>query len=67
MFYIKAKITLKVAGISGPFSQIISALVHGVSTTDAQSKFEAFAKQKFAHMHAQDVQFEYIEVAGEIK
>ena len=66
LYYIKAKIIIRVAGISGPFEQVISALVHGNTTNMAKSKFQNFAKQRFAHMQSQSIDFEYIEIAGEI-
>lgn len=67
MYYIKAKVTISIAGISGPFIQILSALVHGTSTNNAKDKFENYVKAQFAHMLPQNVAYEYIEIAGEIK
>jgi len=67
LYYIKAKISVRVEGISGPFNETLSALVRGVSTENAKVKFEAYVKQHYAHMQARKIDFEYLEVAGEIK
>lgn len=67
LYYIKAKISVRVEGISGPFNETLSALVRGISTENAKTKFEAYVKQHYAHMMARSIVFDYVEIAGEIK
>jgi len=67
MYYIKAKVIVRVAGISGPFEEIRSALVHGINTFQAKEKFEFHARSQSAHMMPESMTFEYLEIAGEIR
>jgi hypothetical protein len=67
LFYIKAKVSIRVAGISGPFERSHSALVNANNVTEAKQKFEVVVKRENSNMQAQSFNFEYVEIAGEIK
>lgn len=69
LFYIKAKVTLRVQGISGPWERVIAWLVNTPSGTvnEAKQKYEEQVKRDFAHMLFSSANFEYLEVTGEIK
>ena len=67
LFYIKAKVSIRVAGISGPFQRECSALVNANVVTEAKQKFENVVKHDNSNMQAQSFNFEYVEVASEIK
>ena len=64
LYYVKAKVTIRVDGISGPFEQNVSALVHGLNTIgEVKKKFETYARTKFSHMTPSNITFEYLEIA----
>jgi hypothetical protein len=65
-FYLKAKVSIRVFGISGASQEGVSALTKAANVTMAKQKFEAYCRQKFAHMQFEGIHFEYIEVAAEI-
>lgn len=67
LFYIKAKVSIRVTGISGPFEKNSSALVNATTVSEAKTKFENNVKRENANMQAQSFNFEYTEIAGEIK
>ena len=67
LFYIKAKVSIRVAGISGPFEKQCSSLVNAGDVTQAKQKFENIVKHDNSNMQAQSFNFEYVEVASEIK
>jgi hypothetical protein len=67
LVYLKAKVVVKVRGISGGFNETISALVNGTnSVAEAKGKFEATVRRNKAHTLPDSINFEYIEVAPEI-
>lgn len=66
LFYLKAKVSLKVTNISSPFNEIHSHLVRGNSLNEAKQKFEQHVRRGKQHVEANAINFEYIEVATEI-
>ena len=67
LFYVKANVTLRIQGISGPFIQMVSWLVNADNHIQAKIKYEEQVRRDFAHMNFSGISFEYLEVAGEIK
>lgn len=67
LYHLSANVTLRVAGISGPFIQTVSWHVNADNPNQAKLKYEEQVKKDFAHMQFSDVAFEYTEFAGEIK
>lgn len=67
MYYIKAKVVIRVAGISGPWEAIISYLVNAPNLEVAKQKYELQVRKDKSNMDAQSFKFEYIEIATEIK
>ena len=65
-FYIKAKVTVRVFGISGPFEYIASYLVNDNTVEHAKIKFEDQVKWDNRTKEADSFKFEYLEVASEI-
>ena len=66
LFYISAKVTLTVAGISGPFIKQSRYLVREHNAVDAATKFTQQVRQDFAHMQYSTISFEYVEITSEI-
>ncbi len=66
LFYIKANVTIRVQGISGPWLKTLSYLVNAPNRDVAREKFETRVKQNNANMAFETIQFEYMEVAEEI-
>lgn len=66
LFYIKAKVSIKVAGISGFSQEGVSRLVRGDNEIQARQKFEDHCKILFSNMEPEKVLFEYLEIAREI-
>lgn len=66
IYYIKAKISVRVRGISGAFNETCSHLVHANTPREAQDKFEAQIRRDKADAAPQDIIFEYLEVATPI-
>lgn len=66
MIYIKAKVSIRVAGISGPFEYIPSYLVNSRTVDHAKLKFEERVKWDNRNKEADSFKFEYLEVATEI-
>jgi hypothetical protein len=67
LFYIKAEVQFRVRGISGPFNVNASRLVNADNREHARVKFEENVKQAHQHMSFDAVNFDYKEVADEIK
>lgn len=66
LFYIKAKVSIKVTGISGASQEGVSRLVNAFSEPDARIRFERHCNLKFAKMEPEKLIFEYLEIAPEI-
>jgi hypothetical protein len=66
LYWIKAKVVIRVFGISGPFEQTVVQMVNARSTVEARTNFENHMRAKFAHMNGESFTFEYIEVADTI-
>ena len=66
LFYIKAKVSISVFGISGESQEGVSALVKEYHVDRAKVKFEDYCRQKFASMQFERMRFEYLEIAPEI-
>lgn len=66
LYYVQAKIQIRVHGISGPFEETITKLVEANSTPEAQSKFENHIRQMFAHMQGESFHFQYLTIADTI-
>lgn len=69
LYYIKAKVVVKVFGISGDFTQTISKLVHAPNTAMAKTRYEQAVKNlsEIIRMQGENITFEYLEVADEIQ
>lgn len=66
LYWIKAKIVIRVFGISGPFEETVTKLVNARSTNEARAKYEAHIRQMFAHMRGESISFQYITIADTI-
>ena len=66
LYYIEAKVSIKVAGISGPWDKTPTYLVNAPSVSVAKQKFEDQVRRDNANMEAQSFKFEYLKIAGEI-
>ncbi len=66
LYWIQAKISIKVFGISGPFEQVVTQMVNARNTQEARSKFENHIRQRFAHMNGESFDFQYLIVADTI-
>jgi len=67
LYTLKAKVSLRVDGISGPFEKVHAWHVNANSIEEAKSKFEARVAQSERHVGYQHINFEYTEIIGEIK
>ena len=67
LYLLKANITKRVFGISGPFLSTEGKMVHANNMSEAKSKFEASIRNKAANMECESINFEYIEIIDEIK
>lgn len=67
LYYLKSNVTLRVQGISGPFTKTVGWLVNAENPAQAQYKYEEQVKKDFAHMLFNKIVFEYVEFTGEIK
>ena len=67
LYYIKAEVQFRVRGISGPFNVNASNLVNASGREEARTKFEEHVKNNHRHMAFEDVKFNYLEAAEEIK
>ncbi len=66
MFYIKAKVTMRVTGISGPFEYTASYLVNAANKSTAKSKFESQVRVDNKEKETTNFRFEYVEIASTI-
>lgn len=66
LYWIQAKVIIKVFGISGPFEQTVTQMVNANNTNDARTKFENHMRRRFAHMQGESINFEYLIVADTI-
>ncbi len=67
MFYIESNVTVRVAGISGPFLRSVAYLVHAPNLTIAKQKYQDQVYRDFSHMSPSSIGFEYTKIAAEIK
>jgi len=67
LYLLRAKVTKRVFGISGPFQSTEGKLVHANNVGEAKTKFEAAIRNNAANMECQSINFEYLEVIDEIK
>ena len=67
LYTLKAKVTLRVDGISGPFEQVRAWHVNANNLSEAKTKFEEHISQSEKHVGYQNIKFEYLEIIGEIK
>jgi hypothetical protein len=66
IYFIQAKVNIRVWGISGPFTETVTKLVKAHNTNEAKSKYEEHVKQMFAHMNAESFEFDYMTIADTI-
>lgn len=66
LYYIKAKVSIKVFGISGNSQEGVSKLVNANSENEALAKFKTYCNQKFSKMQPESINYEWLEIAGEI-
>lgn len=66
IYYLKSNVTIRVAGISGPWLKTVGYLVNADNREQARLKYEERVKQDNAKMAFQSIHFEYTEVAEEI-
>ena len=66
LFYIEAKVSVKIAGISGLFQEVYVKLVHANSINDAKSKFESHIRSIKAHTMPEKLTFEYLKLGDEL-
>ena len=67
LYLIRAKVTKRVFGISGPFLSTDGRLVHANNLAEAKVKFEADVRRQAANMQCESINFEYVEIINEIK
>jgi hypothetical protein len=67
LFYIESNVTIRVAGISGPFLRNQAYLVNAPNLVTAKGKYENQVRLDCAHMVPASVVFEYTKIASEIK
>ena len=65
-FYIKAKVSVRVFGISGPFEYTASYLVNASALEHAKLKFEDKVRWDNRSKEADSFHFEYLETGSEI-
>lgn len=66
LFYIEAKVSAKIAGISGPFQETYVKLVHASNVNEAKFKFETYIRQVKAHAMPEKLTFEYLKLGDEL-
>ena len=66
LFYMKAKVKIRVAGISGESQEGISGLLRAENRNDAKTKFRKYCERTFGRMDPVGIDIEYIEIAEEI-
>lgn len=67
LYYLESKVHVRVAGISGPFEQIVTWLVNANSLVEAKQKFEARVRNDNASAMPESITFKYVKIAGELK
>ena len=67
LYLLRAKVTKRVAGISGPWEGVSGKLVHANSVNEAKAKFESAIRAESANMECRSIGFEYLEIIDEIK
>lgn len=66
LFYIEAKVSVKVAGISGPFQEVFVKLVNATTLNLAKRKFENNIKELKAATMPEKITFEYLKLGDEL-
>lgn len=66
LYWIQAKVEMRVFGISGPFVETITKMVNAHSTAEARSKYEQHVRQMFFHMNCESFDFQYLIIADTI-
>ena len=66
LFYIKAKVSVVIFGISGASQEGVSVLVRAPNREMAKQKFEAHCRERFAKVQPERLEFDYLEIAYEI-
>jgi len=66
LFYIKAKVSVVVFGISGASQEGVSVLVRAPNREIAKQRFEQHCHERFAKQQPERLEFDYIEIAYEI-
>jgi len=66
IYYIEAKISAKIAGISGPFQEVYIKLVHANNINEAKHKFENYIQKVKAHTMPEKITFEYLKIGDEL-
>jgi hypothetical protein len=66
LFYIKAKLSIYIRGISGASQEGVSRLVNAQNPTSAKLIFEEYCRRHFSHLEFERIEFEYLEIAYEI-
>ncbi len=67
LFYLEAKVSVRVTGISGPFQEVITWLVNANNIIDAKEKFKAHVRSEKASALPESINFEFIKIAGELR
>ena len=67
IYLLKAKVTKRIFGISGPFLSIEGKLVHASNVQEAKRKFEAYIRSSSANMQCESINFEYVEIIDELR
>lgn len=67
LFFIKAKVTRRHAGISAPFQETLAFLVNANDAGEAQKKYENHVREGYARTIPSSVEFKYLDFASEIK
>ena len=66
LFYIKAKVSIYVRGISGSSQEGVSRLLDAPNRSAAKQIFEAYCRDYFAKMEFENLTYEYLEIAPKI-
>jgi hypothetical protein len=66
LFYIKAKVSITIRGISGASQEGVSRLVRSSDPTTAKQIFENYCRRFFSKLEFENMSFEYLEIAYEI-
>jgi hypothetical protein len=66
LYFIQAKVRIRVFGIAVPFDETITKLVEANRTKEATSKYESHVRQMFAHMNGESFEFQYLIIADTV-